>query len=70
MLLVERTHDLLELLSKLECAELCRVAETVHHVGYAAELESLPDNLKAVLEQAYCVAGVNSELHHAVIAAD
>ena len=70
MLLIERTHDLLELLGKLEGAELCRIAEAVHHVGYAAELQGLADNLKAVLEQAYCISGVNSELHHAVVAAD
>ena len=48
MLLIERLHDNLELISELDTFELRRVIEAINHATNTAELKRLCDRLPAV----------------------
>mmetsp|Transcript_121195 Transcript_121195/g.376768 ORF Transcript_121195/g.376768 Transcript_121195/m.376768 type:complete len:486 (+) Transcript_121195:225-1682(+) len=66
VLRVERLHDALELLCKLEGLYLRRVVQAVHHADDAAMLQRLGDGLPTILNELRCVTRLDALLHHLV----
>ena len=70
VLVVQRTHDLLQLFSQIKGFDLGRVGQTVQHVGHATVLQSFGDGFPAVLDQARGIASVDAFFNHLVEAQD
>ena len=70
VLFKKRAKNFFHVFSEIVRLDFRRVAQTIHHIGDAAVLETFSNRLPAVLNKLGCIARLDAELDHAVKAKD